>query len=115
MVNLIYKDNLTSDELKRLDDYFFGKHLEELLTVDNNVIIKFINKTEKEFGVCFTKTDLYSSLYSLVFDYKLFFEEEFIPKYKKVLELMNYLGIEDPGLSYILADHYYYENNMNSL
>lgn len=111
MVNLIYKDNLTKDELKRIDDYFFGKHLDELLTVDNNVIIKFINKTEKEFGVCFTKTDLHSSLYSLVFDYKLFFEEEFIPKYKKVLELMNYLGIEDPGLSYILADHYYYKNN----
>ena len=24
---------------------------------------------------------------------------------------MNYLCIEDPGLSYILADHYYYKNN----
>lgn len=111
MVNLIRKDNLSKEELKQLDNYFFGKHTEELLFVDLKYIIKFFEETEKEYGVSLTKSDLPFSLHGLTIEYKIFFEEESIPTYKKLLEFISYFGVEDAGLAYILGDHYYYQNN----
>ena len=114
MLELIKKKDLTKEELELLDHYFFNDHIEELLLIDNKDIISFIESVEKEFGISLTKNELEYSLKNICFDAKVFFDEEDLFYDNKILELINYFDFYDCGLSYVIGDYYYYDNDKNT-
>ena len=111
MKNIIKKDFFTNEELENLDKYYSEDHINELLSFDNQDIIEFIEFTEKKLGFSLTKTELQSYLLTLTFEYRVFFCEEDINLYIKMLELISYFSFEDAGLAYILGDYYFNNNN----
>ena len=111
MINLIKKQNLSKEELEKLDNYFFDDHLDELLKFDYQDIIDFIKLTKEKIGFSYTKKLLSFELRSLTFEYKIFFDPANIKHYQKVLEIVNYFSFTDAGLAYVVADYYYFENN----
>lgn len=112
MLELLNKKELTKEELEKLDKYFYDNHIDELLIVDNQNIIKFIELSEKELDISFTKIELKLYLESLIFEYKVFFNEEEINLYIKILELIDYFDFNDAGLAYVLGDYYFNDNRM---
>lgn len=111
MKELLVKENLVKEELSLLDEYYSSEHVDELLVVDNKYIVRLIELTEKELGFSLTKTELQSYLLTLTFEYRVFFCEEDINLYIKMLELISYFSFEDAGLAYILGDYYFNNNN----
>jgi hypothetical protein len=57
MKNLLIKENYNKEELEKLDSYY-DNNLSELLEVDNNVIIRFIESCEEVLGYSLTKIEL---------------------------------------------------------
>ena len=111
MLNLIVKEKLSKEELQQLDNYFFADHLDELLSLDYQIIIRFIKLTEEVLGFSLTKNDLQFSLNLKTFDCKVFFDENDLELYNKILALIEYFEFEDSGLAYVIGDYYYYEND----
>ena len=114
MLNLIVKEKLSKDELQQIDNYFFADHLDELLSLDYQIIIRFIKLTEEVLGFSLTKNDLQFSLNLKTFDCKVFFDENDLDLYNKILALIDYFEFEDSGLAYVIGDYYYYENDHNT-
>lgn len=111
MKELLEKENLVKEELSLLDEYYSSEHVDELLVVDNKYIVRLIELTEKELGFSLTKTELKSYLLTLTFEYRVFFCEDDINLYIKMLELIYYFFFDDAGLAYILGDYYFNNNN----
>lgn len=111
MKELLVKENLVKEELSLLDEYYSSEHVDELLVVDNKYIVRLIELTEKELGFSLTKTELKSYLLTLTFEYRVFFSEDDINLYIKMLELIYYFSFDDAGLAYIVGDYYFNNNN----
>ena len=50
MKDLLYKKEWTKEELKKMDIYFFEDHIEELASMDNETIIRFIDACDEIIG-----------------------------------------------------------------
>ena len=110
MKNLLINNIITKEELENLDKYYSEGNIDKLLSFDNQDIIKFIELSEKDLSVSLTKLELEMYLVNLSFEYKVFFNEEDINLYIKILELINYFKFNDAGLAYTLGDYYFNEN-----
>ena len=111
MKELLVKENLVKEELSLLDEYYSSEHVDELLVVDNKYIVRLIELTEKELGFSLTKTELKSYLLTLTFEYRVFFCEDDINLYIKMLELIYYFSFDDAGLAYLVGVYYFNNNN----
>ena len=115
MKDLIKKEEFTKEELEQIDNYFSLGRNEELFKLDNQTIIKFIEKCEDELGYCLTSNILEDFLVIEATDAKLLFDKENIDYYHKVLEMVEYLSLES-AVSQILCslgDYFYNNDNVS--
>ena len=105
MINLIKKENLTKIELEKLDLYF-DKNIEELFTLDNDIIVRFINTCEKTLGYCLSVIQLEYHVCGLICDEKYGVDESKLEYYEKLLDLVERLSFWDVGLYHALGDYF---------
>lgn len=110
MINLIKKENLNKEELEKLDEYFYN-HIDELLTLSNNVIINFIESCENIIGYSLSKRELRYELSNETIALSLIFDESELDSYLKNFELIQAFDVEDYELGHSLGDYYLEKND----
>lgn len=106
MLELLEKEKLTEEELRKIDCYYDRDKMNELLLLDNESIIKFIEKCEEVLGYSLCKIELDYYLAMETCEAKCCIDEEKIDYYNKILELINRLNLFDCGLTYSIGDYY---------
>lgn len=111
MEDLLKKEALSEEELRKLDYYYDRDKIEELLKFDNEIIITFIKKCEEVLGYSLCKLELDYYLSMETSDAKICFDIEKLDYYNKILELINRLSLFDCGLAYSIGDYFVETNN----
>ena len=106
MNELIYKDNLTIDEIEKID-FYLDQHIEEAMELNNKDIIRIIEKSEELLGYSLLKITLEDYLFNLIMNIRIIFDETKLNKYLKYVEIINYFKFNDYGLNITLGDYYF--------
>lgn len=116
MKKLLLKSDWSKDELESMDSYYSDDNISELMEVDNNTIIKFINACENLLGYCISKINLNFYLLEESFDATWMFDINNLDYYDKLIELTNYFSFNDSSLAYFIGDYFKNNNdNFNAL
>lgn len=115
MKDLLYKNLWTKEELKKMDIYFFEDHIEELASMDNETIIRFIDACDEIIGHSIAELALGNHLADEALDAKIAINPDKLDYYDKILELIERYDSYEPGLAYTIGNYFHNKDKEKAL